>query len=49
MRSPITHRLLESIDDPATLRALPRSSLEQLAEELRDYLLQSVAASGGHL
>ncbi|MFM8480211.1 MAG: 1-deoxy-D-xylulose-5-phosphate synthase [Gammaproteobacteria bacterium] len=49
MRSPVTHRLLESIDDPATLRALPRSSLEQLADELRDYLLESVSASGGHL
>ena len=49
MRSPVKHSLLESIDDPATLRALPRSGLKPLADELRDFLLQSVSASGGHL
>ncbi|NDB26261.1 MAG: 1-deoxy-D-xylulose-5-phosphate synthase, partial [Gammaproteobacteria bacterium] len=49
MRSAVKHSLLESIDDPATLRALPRSGLKPLADELRDFLLQSVSASGGHL
>ena len=49
MRSPIRHSLLAGIDDPSQLRALPIESLEPLAEELRDFLLESVAASGGHL
>ncbi|MDB4974178.1 MAG: dxs [Myxococcaceae bacterium] len=41
--------LLERIDSPAQLRALPRASLPQLATELRDYLLLSVSKTGGHL
>ena len=41
--------LLQSIDKPADVRALDRSDLEQLAEELRDYLLDTIAANGGHL
>ncbi|MDB4990371.1 MAG: 1-deoxy-D-xylulose-5-phosphate synthase [Myxococcaceae bacterium] len=41
--------LLESIDSPAALRALPRASLAQLAAELRDYVLLSVSKTGGHL
>jgi 1-deoxy-D-xylulose-5-phosphate synthase len=35
--------LLETIDDPAALRALPRRALPQLARELRAFLLDSVA------
>lgn len=49
MRSPITHSLLEGIDDPSQLRQLPPQALGQVADELREFLLQSVAASGGHL
>jgi 1-deoxy-D-xylulose-5-phosphate synthase len=41
--------LLESIDDPATLRRVGRADLPQLARELRSFLLQSVAQTGGHL
>ena len=41
--------LLESIDDPATLRRVDRAQLPQLARELRSFLLQSVAQTGGHL
>src|SRR6478609_5224935 len=41
--------LLETIDDPAALRALPRRALPQLARELRAFLLHSVAHTGGHL
>ena len=40
--------LLDHIDAPATLRALPRAQLSQLADELRAYLLWSVGRSGGH-
>jgi len=49
MRSPIRHSLLAGIDEPAQLRALPAAALEPLAEELRNFLLESVADSGGHL
>jgi 1-deoxy-D-xylulose-5-phosphate synthase len=41
--------LLETINDPADLRRLPRMQLPLLAEELRSYLLESVARTGGHL
>jgi 1-deoxy-D-xylulose-5-phosphate synthase len=41
--------LLETIDDPADLRALPRERLPELAAELRAFLLESVAKTGGHL
>jgi 1-deoxy-D-xylulose-5-phosphate synthase len=41
--------LLQAIDFPADLRALAPEQLPQLAEELRDFLLDSVSQSGGHL
>ncbi|MDB5897963.1 MAG: hypothetical protein JWP41_1565 [Ramlibacter sp.] len=41
--------LLEAINDPADLRRLPRAQLGLLAEELRAYVLESVARTGGHL
>ena len=41
--------LLSTIDDPAALRQLPRAQLRTLADELRTYLLNSVARTGGHL
>jgi 1-deoxy-D-xylulose-5-phosphate synthase len=41
--------LLDLIRDPADLRALDRASLPQLAAELRAFVLQSVARTGGHL
>ena len=41
--------LLKTINSPADLRALPRQQLGALAFELRDYLLKSVAQTGGHL
>jgi len=41
--------LLESINDPAELRRLPRGQLGLLADELRAYVLDSVARTGGHL
>ncbi len=40
--------LIESIEAPQDLRVLSPGDLPQLSSELRDYLLQSVAASGGH-
>jgi len=41
--------LLEGIDEPAHLRELPPGQLPRLANQLREYLLSSVARSGGHL
>ncbi len=41
--------LLESIDDPCTLRRLPREQLPLLADELRQFVLDSVSQTGGHL
>ena len=43
------HTLLESIASPADVRKLSRAELKQLATELRDFLLQSVSQTGGHL
>ena len=41
--------LLTHIDAPADLRRLARPQLPQLAQELRGFLLDSVARTGGHL
>jgi len=41
--------LLETIDDPGQLRRLDRRGLAQLAAELRAFIVDSVAATGGHL
>ncbi len=41
--------LLESIDSPEDLRRLARPQLKQLADEVRQFLLHSVARTGGHL
>jgi 1-deoxy-D-xylulose-5-phosphate synthase len=40
--------LLDRIDAPASLRALPREYLDQVADELRAYLLWCVGRTGGH-
>jgi len=41
--------LLARIDSPADLRRMERAQLGPLAAELRDFLLRSVASTGGHL
>ena len=50
-RFPITtlHPMLDSIQSPADLRGLPRTQLRALADELRNYLLDTVSKTGGHL
>ncbi len=40
--------LLDKIREPADLRQLDVEQLPQLADELREYLLRAVSASGGH-
>jgi 1-deoxy-D-xylulose-5-phosphate synthase len=44
-----SYPLLTSIDSPLDLRKLPESMLLQLAYELRQFLLDSVSQTGGHL
>src|SRR5687767_4020305 len=44
-----SYPLLETIADPADLRAFDRRQLAQLATELRAFLVESVSATGGHL
>jgi len=41
--------LLKKINSPADLRALDRKQLHEVAQELRDYLIESVSGTGGHL
>ncbi|MFZ9297114.1 MAG: 1-deoxy-D-xylulose-5-phosphate synthase [Hylemonella sp.] len=43
------YSLLPNINDPADLRNLPRAQLRALADELRAFVLESVAKTGGHL
>ena len=40
--------LLDKIENPSDLRELPEDSLNQVADELRQFLIESVSASGGH-
>ena len=41
--------LLETVNGPADLRGFDRKQLAQLATELRAFILDSVASTGGHL
>jgi 1-deoxy-D-xylulose-5-phosphate synthase len=41
--------LLPGINSPADLRQLSRTQLDQVATELREFVLQSVSKTGGHL
>src|SRR4026209_112045 len=43
------YELLDTINFPHELRSLERSQLPRLAEELRQFLLESVSQTGGHL
>lgn len=46
--TPSLFPLLEQIDTPHDLRRLPESRLQGLATELRDFLIESIARTGGH-
>jgi 1-deoxy-D-xylulose-5-phosphate synthase len=41
--------LLKNINDPAALRGMDRPTLAKVADELRDFVLESVSKTGGHL
>jgi len=41
--------LLESIHSPADLKCLSEAQMTQLAEEIREFLIQTLSKTGGHL
>ena len=41
--------LLERIHSPQDLKTLPRANLQQLVEEIREKIVQTVSSCGGHL
>lgn len=43
----LKYPLLHAINDPADLRLVPREQLRELTDELRGFLLESVAKTGG--
>ncbi len=45
----MNERLLDRIEIPSDLRALPREDVGRVCEELRQEIVQRVAKSGGHL
>ncbi|TAM87939.1 MAG: 1-deoxy-D-xylulose-5-phosphate synthase [Candidimonas sp.] len=45
----MTIATLDQIRSPADLRALDRRELKSIAEQLREFVLQSVSRTGGHL
>src|SRR5919112_5903352 len=40
--------LLSQIDDPADLRELPQAKLQPLADEVREYMIETLSKIGGH-
>lgn len=45
----IQYPLLEQINEPDDLRLLSTDQLPQLAQELRDFIIETVSKTGGHL
>ncbi|PYC85845.1 1-deoxy-D-xylulose-5-phosphate synthase [Streptomyces tateyamensis] len=41
--------LLSSVQSPADLKRLPANSLPELSQEIRDFLIEAVSRTGGHL
>ena len=48
MIDPTRYPRLARIDTPSDLRRFPEAELGDIAREVRDYLIESVASSGGH-
>ena len=45
----MTYPILDTIDSPADLRLLPENQLQELANEIRHFLIEVVSSTGGHL
>ena len=41
--------LLDAINDPSDLKGLSDQEMDTLAEEIRQFLLENVSQTGGHL
>ena len=41
--------IIDSINSPSDVKALPEDKLEALCEELREFLIENVSRTGGHL
>jgi len=41
--------ILDEIDSPADVKALPEGSLDELCAQLREFLIKNVSRTGGHL
>ena len=41
--------LLASIKSPDDLKKLSISQMQELAQDIRDYLIETITATGGHL
>jgi 1-deoxy-D-xylulose-5-phosphate synthase len=48
MTGPTENRLLPSLDSPAELRELQPTQLPQVADELREFLIETLSLKGGH-
>ena len=48
MTSEKIYPLLDTIETPFELRKLPEESLPQVAEELREFLIDCISGVGGH-
>ena len=40
--------LLKQINDPADMRKLPVAKLQPLADEIREYMIETLSKIGGH-
>jgi 1-deoxy-D-xylulose-5-phosphate synthase len=49
MTTPLHTPILDQVDSPVDLRTLELSDLRPLCQEIRDFLIDSVAKTGGHL
>ncbi len=45
----MAYSLLDNIDSPVDLRKLPEEDLPQLAQEIRQKIIQTISKTGGHL
>ena len=43
------YKLLKTIDSPADVKSLSEENLVQLCQEVRDYTIEVVSETGGHL
>ncbi|HEY7946077.1 MAG TPA: 1-deoxy-D-xylulose-5-phosphate synthase N-terminal domain-containing protein, partial [Acidimicrobiales bacterium] len=47
--TPLMPMLLDTIHEPADLRRLTHEQLDQLAAEIRSFIVETVTTTGGHL